>query len=203
VKSFLEFAALSLAVNVTPGPSLAFIAARALKGSSRGVIVAQGGLATGILVWVVATAVGVAQLLRASPRAFEMLIVAGTFYLVVLGVRLAFERPPRGKPETGQELLRTTFVLGLLTNLLNPYIGAFLVAFLPQFADPSRGWIAGQIVVLGLWFTVSASVVNLAVAGLVRRSTVSLDDARWAAVRRVAGVVLVAFAVRLALAGLL
>jgi threonine/homoserine/homoserine lactone efflux protein len=196
VSAFVEFAAVALVVNVTPGPGMAFIASRAVTDGFRSAMVAQAGLATGILIWVVATVAGAAQLLRASPAAFGVLRGAGALYLAVLGIRLAFTRA-QSKRAAVVGRVHIVFVQGLFTNLLNPFIGVFLVTVLPQFTNAERP-IAGQIVLLGLWFALSASVVNLTVAALVHRSALSLDDARWVILSRIAGVVLVAFAIKLA-----
>lgn len=135
---------------------MAFIANRAVAGNGRSAIAAQGGLAVGVLAWVVATAVGVAQLIRASPRAFEVVNAAGAVYLMVLGLRFAIERPPTGDHAARPDRLRATFVQGVFTNLLNPYVGLFLVSVLPHFARPSKGSLAGDILLLGLWFIPSS-----------------------------------------------
>jgi threonine/homoserine/homoserine lactone efflux protein len=106
-------------------------------------------------------------LLRALPLGYEIVRFAGAAYLIWLGVQAL-----RGKvgPASGKPLDRASdwaiFRQGAVTNILNPKVALFFLAFLPQFADPQHGSVALQIVVLGCLFNCSGTLVNIGVAWL-------------------------------------
>jgi threonine/homoserine/homoserine lactone efflux protein len=113
------------------------------------------GVHVGTLVHVAAAALGLSALLVSSALAFNVVKYLGAVYLVYLGIRrllapaVAAESaaaPPRS--------LRRLFAQGIVVNILNPKTALFFLAFLPQFVDPARGQVGGQILVLGLLFVV-------------------------------------------------
>ena len=121
---------LSLIVTVTPGPdSLLVLRSSLLGGRSAGARVA-GGAASGSLAWGLSSAVGLTALLAASAQLYRAVQLAGACYLVFLGIRgwraTAGHRSSRPKRSAG-------FRAGLLSNLLNPKVGLFFLAVMPQF----------------------------------------------------------------------
>src|SRR5918992_2598147 len=167
--TLLLFMTAALALNVTPGPDMLYVVARSVgEGRAAGVI-SSLGIAAGSLVHTLAVALGLAGLLRAVPLAFEIVKWVGAAYLIWLGVRAL--RTGAGLAE--QVALtpaskRKVFAQGMLTNLLNPKVALFFLAFLPQFVDPERGPVALQIISLGLLFNISGTAVNCLVAALAR-----------------------------------
>lgn len=167
------FVAASLAMLVTPGPAVMYIVARSLEGGRLAGLVAMCGITVGGAVHVLLAAVGVAALLAASPTAFTLLRYAGIAYLLYLGISTLMRRPaePGRDPEAPGRRLAELFWEGVLVNVLNPKTMLFILAFLPQFADPGRGALWLQILVLGLIFEtlglLSDGVYALA-AGTVR-----------------------------------
>jgi len=198
------FLAAALALNLTPGPDMLYVAARgAAEGRGAGIVSALG-IAVGCLVHLAALALGFAALLETVPVAYEVVRVAGAAYLVWLGIR-AIVRPAPLVPAqvAGSARLGAVFRQGVVTNVLNPKVALFFLAFLPQFVDPARGGAVAQIVALGLLFNSSGTLVNLAVAVLASRATGWLRSrergARW--LQRLTGALFVGLGVRLALAG--
>ncbi|MFB8277493.1 LysE family translocator [Nocardia colli] len=191
-----------LVAAMSPGPDF-FIVTRssALSGRRAGMACAAG-IAGGVFLWSVVSALGVAGLLAASALAFTIVKLVGAGYLMLLGVR-ALLAARRGGYETTADLptggpsALAAFRQGLLTNLLNPKVAVFFLALLPQFvpAAPtvtdtvSLGAIAAAVSLI--WFSVLANVVD-ALRGLLARSSVrrTLDT--------VMGTLLVAFGVRIA-----
>jgi threonine/homoserine/homoserine lactone efflux protein len=202
VDSFGVFMLATLALNLTPGPDMLYVLGRSVGQGRRAGVVSALGIGAGILVHMTAVALGLSAVLREVPAAYEAIRYAGAAYLLYLGVRTWLERGPVGdKSAQRPESLGRVFRQGVVTNVLNPKVALFFLAFLPQFVDPARGSVGWQIVGLGLAFDVSGTAVNVGVAlasgwlgDLLRRSP------RLSRAQRVfTGGVFVALAVRLAL----
>lgn len=151
----------SWALNLTPGQDVLFIIANTLSGGRRAGMASGVGVSCGSLVHVALAVLGVAALIRASETAFMLLRWGGALYLVWLAI--AFWRaPPMGEPGAGTSSASRAFWRGALNCILNPKVSVFILAFLPQFTDPARGSISGQILALGLFFCVASVPVHLA-----------------------------------------
>jgi threonine/homoserine/homoserine lactone efflux protein len=162
--SLALFLAAGLALNLTPGPDMIYVAARgASEGRSAGVVSALG-IGVGTLVHVTLVAAGLAALLAAVPIAHFVLRLAGAAYLIYLGVRALRGGPHMSRSAPAPAPIGVIFRQGVITNVLNPKVALFFLAFLPQFVDPTRGNPALQVIALGLLFDVSGTIVNLAVA---------------------------------------
>jgi threonine/homoserine/homoserine lactone efflux protein len=165
--SLALFLTATLALNLAPGPDMLYVSTRSLTQGRRAGVISALGIAAGSVVHTAAIASGLAALLRALPLAYDIVRLAGAAYLIWLGVQAL-----RGRtgPASGEPLDRASewavFRQGALTNILNPKVALFFLAFLPQFADPAHGSVALQIVVLGCLFNVSGTIVNVAVAYL-------------------------------------
>lgn len=150
---------------VTPGPDILFITANGIAQGPKAGIVSALGVGLGAVVHTVAAALGMSALLLASPLAFDIVRYLGAAYLAWLGYQ-AIRDPAmldlRVAAARRLSLWRV-FRGGLFCNVLNPKVAVFFIAFLPQFADPARGPVAVQLVVLGLILTVVATLWNTAV----------------------------------------
>ena len=200
----LLFMGAALALNLTPGPDMLYIAARSVSyGRAAGVLSALG-ISVGLLFHLTALALGLAALLAAVPLAYDIVRIAGAVYLIVLGLCL-FVRPQRGSDiaRLPRSRLRVIFAQGVVTNVLNPKVALFFLAFLPQFVDLAAGPPVPQIVFLGLLFNVQGTLVNLAVAMLASRTTAWLraGEHRVAVLQRLTGAVFVGLGARLAISG--
>ena len=199
----LPFAAAALALNLTPGADMTYVIARsATQGRAAG-IAASLGIAAGSLVHSVLAAVGVSALLQHSETAFLVVKYAGAAYLLYLAWKAV--RAGGKAVATDRALARTNltrvFGEGALTNLLNPKVVLFILAFLPQFVDPSRGNAAIQILLLGAIFNIGGTTVNAIVACSASMAARALGSSatfgRW--LNRLSALVFVGLAVRLAL----
>jgi threonine/homoserine/homoserine lactone efflux protein len=201
--NLLPFLAAALALNLTPGADMTYVIARsATQGRTAG-IAASFGVAAGSFAHSLLAAFGVAALVKQSEVAFLAIKIGGALYLLYLAwkaIRASAnavalkELPP---VSTGR-----VFAEGALTNLLNPKVALFILAFLPQFVDPARGSVIVQILVLGLIFNIGGTTVNCivavsagAAAGMLRGSE---RFARW--LNRFTALVFVGLALRLAFA---
>jgi threonine/homoserine/homoserine lactone efflux protein len=158
--SLLLFIGAGLLLNITPGPDLLYILGRSVSQGRAAGVVSALGIGAGCLIHVAAAALGLSALLLALPHAYDLVRWAGALYLVVLGVRAL--RSKTGALEVkalAQVPLRRAFLQGALTNVLNPKVALFFLAFLPQFANPENGPLAPQILLLGTIFDVNGTLV--------------------------------------------
>ncbi len=210
------FIAAGLVLNLTPGPDVMFIVANAVRAGARAGVAAALGIAAGCLVHVAAAALGVSALLAASSVAFGVLKWLGSLYLVWVGVQMLRSAWRSSTPDsiavspdqagaTGRFdstlPLQAVFRRGFLTNVLNPKVALFFLAFVPQFIAPGTaqpGWV---FLALGLLFTVNGLLVcigwALAAAWAARRAGALQRTMRW--LDGVAGSLFIAFGIRLAL----
>ncbi|GAA2393638.1 LysE family translocator [Nonomuraea africana] len=166
------FCLAALVMALVPGPDLLFITATGLASGPRAGVLAALGMSAGLAVHTTAAAFGLGALLQTFPTAFTVVRILGAVYLVYLAVGsfLAAARkddadPARARAE--QELsARRVFGRALLTNLANPKVIAFYLAFFPQFVDPARGHVMAQFFVLGALFILIGLSVD-ASAGLL------------------------------------
>ncbi|GII53387.1 RhtB family transporter [Planotetraspora thailandica] len=172
------FAAATLALLIVPGPAVLYIVTRSVAQGRTAGLVSVLGVHAGSLVHVAAAALGISALLAASAVAFSVVKYLGAAYLVYLGVRKLMSRADDEGPIEVPVASRSRLIgEGFVVNVLNPKTAIFFMAFLPQFADPARGPIAPQILLLGLiWIVLglasdgSYALVSSALAGRLRRS---------------------------------
>lgn len=195
----LTFALAALALNVTPGADMTFVAAVSARGGAKRGIAAALGVGAGSLVHLAAAVVGLSALIASSQAAFTVLKWAGAAYLVYIAVSMvrggSHQAEAAGLPRSGAASFRS----GALVNVMNPKVGLFFLAFLPQFVDPTPGAAAVQTLLLGLWFNVGGTVVNVVVALATARAAAGLRGVRGVgtAARWLAATVMGALAVKL------
>lgn len=194
----MVFVAAMLLLNITPGPDMLYVIARSAGQGRAAGIVSALGIGAGCLFHIFAVAFGVAELLRTVPVAYQIVRYAGAAYLVYMGAGMLLARggPQPQAPEQPAKL-RKIFAQGVITNVLNPKVALFFLAFLPQFIHHGGSAFA-QTVSLGLLFDASGTLVNITVA----LAAGSLGDTlRHApAFRFLTGGIFVGLGVRLALA---
>jgi threonine/homoserine/homoserine lactone efflux protein len=141
--SLALFMSATLALNLAPGPDMLYVSTRSLAQGRRAGIVSALGIAAGSVVHTIAIASGLAALLAAVPVAYEVVRFVGAAYLIWLGVQALRAKT---SPLDGRQLAPATewaiFRQGMITNVLNPKVALFFLAFLPQFADPAHGPVA-------------------------------------------------------------
>lgn len=197
--SLALFVAAGLALNLTPGPDMLYVAARGASEGRPAGIASALGIGAGTLVHIALVAAGLAALLAAVPVAYLAIRLGGAAYLIYLGVRGLLARPTTAAAPLEPAPLGVIFRQGVITNVLNPKVALFFLAFLPQFVDPSRGNPVFQVIALGLIFNTTGTLVNLAVAiGSSRAAARLRSQSSWP--QRVMGGILVALGLRLAFA---
>lgn len=199
----LLFAGAALLMVLTPGPNMIYLISRSIcQGRAAGVVSLTGVIA-GFFVHMFAAAAGLSALFLAIPFAYEVLKWLGALYLLWMAWEAV--KPGARSPFEAQALPadppRKLFLMGFLTNVLNPKVAVFYLSILPQFIVTERGSVFLQSVTLGLTQISISFVVNLLIA--LSAAGIAAWFARnplWLATQRyVMGGVLAALAVRLAL----
>jgi threonine/homoserine/homoserine lactone efflux protein len=190
---------------ITPGPDMMFILAVGTRGGPRAGLMAMAGVASSEAVQIMAVAAGLSALFAAAPAAFAALRLCGAAYLLYLGAQ-ALRSARKGSqvavsPERARVSGRYAYLRGMVTNLVNPKMVTFAVAFLPQFVDRGLGHVPAQFAVLGAFFIALEVLVDGAVGVTAGRLGGWLSRRRRArqAVDAGSGVIMVALAGRLAL----
>jgi threonine/homoserine/homoserine lactone efflux protein len=201
----LTFAVVAGVLTVTPGLDTALVLRSALTRGRREAAATAAGIVAGLLVWGAAAAAGVSALLTASDAAYDVLRYAGAAYLLWLGMRLLVRavrggdlavEPSGAAPASAWRAAST----GLATNLLNPKVGVFYVALLPQFVPAGTDPLAVGLLLAAVhgllsavWFGLLIGLASVLARWLRRPATVRVIDG-------VTGTALVGFGVRLAVA---
>lgn len=206
------FVVSGLLLNITPGPDSLFIMARSASQGWRAGLVACWGVGSGVLVHVGAAALGLSALLATSAMAFTVVKIAGAAYLVWIGLGMLRRRQaadaataavdatvadaPRAVP------YRQIFRQGFLTNVLNPKVALFFLAFVPQFIAPDAASKPLAFLLLGAIFDFNGMLwchaLALFTAFASHKLQVGAAAGRW--LSRAIGAMFVALGVRLALA---
>jgi len=218
--ALLGFALASTLVILAPGPDSMLVMRNTMRGGRRAGWVTACGTLSGLTIWALAAALGLSALLRVSHVGYDILRFCGAAYLLWLGVTsLAhFRRKNTAEPVAqasrsapavpgltvpgltgpGTTRPRRAYLNGLLSNLLNPKISVFFMAFLPAFV-PAGASAVGFSLVLGIWFIAETGLWLAVVAWLADRGVRWLRRPavqRW--MERITGIVLIGFGLRLA-----
>lgn len=202
-QQFLLFALAALMLNITPGNDMIFVISRSLTGTRAGIFAALG-IGLGCFLHIFASVVGLSVIIRQSEILFNMIRYAGAAYLVYIGVKSIMEKPStmifsqnENDKNTNLKILRQ----GAITNMLNPKVSLFFLAFLPQFIDNQADNITIQILFLGLWFNFSGTLVNVLIALLFSKVVAKLSNFQrfWKIQNKVSGVILILLGLQIAL----
>jgi len=165
LSTLLPFMAAALTLNLTPGADMTYVIARSAAQGRSGGISSAFGISAGALAHTLLAALGLSALVMRSEAAFQTIKFAGAAYLLYLAwTAWRSGSADLVQPSRPPASLGRIFAEGLLTNLLNPKVALFILAFLPLFVEPERGSVAGQILFLGLLFNISGTTVNVIVA---------------------------------------
>jgi threonine/homoserine/homoserine lactone efflux protein len=202
----LSFALVAGVLTVTPGLDTALVLRAALTRDRREAVATAAGIIAGVVVWGAAATVGVSALLTASDLAYDVLRYLGAGYLTWLGAQLLVravrgsgaDSEPAGMPATSVWRAART---GLVTNLLNPKVGVFYIALLPQFLPVGSDPLAVGLLLAGVHGALSAGWFALLIALSGALSRWLRRPATVRGIDGLTGVTLVGFGVRLAFAG--
>jgi len=163
--TLLAFLGVSILITLAPGPDNLMVIGQSLARGRRAGLAFGMGCASGCVTHIAWAILGVAALLRSSAGLFVALKLAGAAWLLWLGIQALRSggtlAPAAGTPPRPWQ---RDFARGFVANALNPKVGLFFLAFLPQFADPAQGDLGPQMLVLGLVFIVQTILIFGAMA---------------------------------------
>lgn len=200
-ENWLAFGLLSLGMVLTPGPNMVYLISRSICQGRTAGLISLGGIALGFVFYMMFAALGITAIVMAVPYAYDALRIGGALYLVYLawqavkpGGRSPFE--VKNLPQDGPKKL---FLMGFLTNLLNPKIAVMYLSLLPQFISPEHGSVLSQSLVLGFTQIVISVSVNATIAILAGSIAVFLSDRpMWMLIQRwLMGTILAGLAIRM------
>lgn len=208
--ALVGFAAAATLLILAPGPDTMLVMRNSLRGGRRVGLCTAAGTLTGLLIWAVAAALGLSSLLAASHLGYDVLRLVGAAYLIWLGVTSLWPGRPKGLPDGDDgshdrdrstapaTRLPRAYANGVISNVCNPKIGVFFVAFLPGFI-PAGVSVRDFSFLLGVWFAVETGLWLAVIIWMVVRGVGWLRHP-WTQRRleKIAGVVLIGFGVRLA-----
>ncbi|MDX3746676.1 LysE family translocator [Streptomyces sp. AK08-02] len=188
---YAAFLAAAFALCVAPGPDMMFIVAMGGRGGPVTGVLAALGVAAGALVHAVSAALGLSALFTTLPVLYHVLRWLGAAYLLYLAVKAFRDRSPLATEEDVTAASasasasgpsgpgrRRAFWQGAVTNLLNPKMILFNVAFLPQFVNPALGHVSWQLLLLGLTLVLMGLTVDTTIGLLSGRLSSALRGSR-------------------------
>ncbi len=166
IHHFTLFLTTGILLNLTPGPDTAYILGRSIAQGRRAGVASAFGISLGSIGHTIAAALGLSAFLAASAWAFTVVKFVGGAYLIYLGVRMILSRAGElnipSNFRNGEAA--AAFRQGIITNLLNPKVALFFLAFLPQFIDPAAPMKVPAFIILGLTFVATGTIWCLILA---------------------------------------
>lgn len=166
IHDFTLFLAAGILLNLTPGPDTVYILGRSVAHGRRAGVASALGICVGSIFHTGAAALGLSAFLATSAWAFTAVKFAGAGYLIFLGVRTLVQRRENApvSAEFKANAASAAFRQGILTNILNPKVALFFLAFLPQFIDAATPSKLAAFLVLGLTFVITGTIWCLILA---------------------------------------
>lgn len=199
--NLLAFALISLGMVLTPGPNMIYLISRSICQGRGAGLISLAGVALGFVFYMLCAALGITALVMAVPFAYDALRIGGALYLLYLAWQAL--RPGGRSPLQVRDLPadspRRLFMMGFLTNLLNPKIAVMYLSLMPQFIEPGHGSVLAQSLVLGGTQIAISVTVNALIALMAGSIAVFLAGRPvWQQVQRwLMGTVLAALALRM------
>ena len=179
IETLAIFIPTALALNMTPGNDMLFCLGQGIKSGPRAGNAASLGIATGAMIHTLLAGLGLAALVAAHPVALEVLRWAGIAYLVWLAIGAFRARDQDLTPaQTKRSSTFRAWRDGIVVNLLNPKIIVFVLAFIPQFVDASRGSVLMQFLIFGLIHNIGGTIINCLVGGFAGKLGVILSRSK-------------------------
>jgi threonine/homoserine/homoserine lactone efflux protein len=202
ISTLAAFGLVAVGMVLTPGPNMIYLVSRSLSQGPAAGLISLGGVALGFVFYILCAAFGITALVFAVPYAYDALRIGGALYLLWLAWQAL--RPGGRSPFQVRRLApdgpKKLFMMGLMTNLLNPKVAVMYLSLLPQFVDPHQGSVLTQLLALG-GVQITISVTVNALIALMAGSIATFLSGRplWLLIQRwLMGTVLVGLALRMA-----
>ena len=209
IENYLGFVLAAILLNLTPGTDTMYIITRSVSQGNKAGLYSVLGIVTGILVHTVLAALGLSIILANSPLAFTIVKYIGASYLCYLGIKMLMSKQPsllanhlpKSSPSAPANSIAhwQIYKQGVLTNVFNPKVALFFLAFFPQFIDPSYAHSALSFLILGLSFALTGFVWCSCLALLASKFSANLrkNPAIEVLLNKISGVVFIGLGVKL------
>lgn len=202
ISSLLAFALIALGMVLTPGPNMVYLISRSICQGRTAGLISLGGVALGFVFYMLCAALGITAIVMAVPYAYDALRFGGALYLLYLAWQAVKPggRSPFQVKNLPKDSPRKLFMMGFLTNLLNPKIAVMYLSLLPQFISPDHGSVLVQSLALGFTQIIISVTVNAMIA-IAAGSIAAFLASRptWLVMQRwLMGTVLAGLAIRMA-----
>lgn len=203
-ENFGLFLIASLLLNLAPGNDMLFVFSRTLSHGTKGGIYSAIGVFLGCIFHIVLAAVGLSALIMKFSIAYDIIRYAGAIYLIYLGIKTILSRG--GFSETKTEIKKTSnrnlILNGVMTDILNPKVALFFLAFLPQFVNPDSHYIWAQFLTLGFVFNVQGTLMLFLFVFLIGKTTSFFKNTFfWRYIEKITGFILIGLGLNIALDG--
>src|SRR5437870_3690799 len=202
IHDFGLFLAAGILLNLTPGPDTLYILGRSVAQGREAGVASALGICVGSIFHTCAAALGLSAILATSALAFGAIKMLGGAYLIFLGIKIVLDRQKHLSLSSNfrRRSIAAAFRQGVLTNILNPKVALFFLAFLPQFIDPASNTKVLAFLSLGLTFVTTGTVWCLVLvwfaSAFSKRLRTNAIIGRW--VSGIAGALCVFLGIRLA-----
>jgi RhtB (resistance to homoserine/threonine) family protein len=202
IHDFGLFLAAGILLNLTPGPDTAYILGRSIAQGREAGVASALGISVGTIFHTCAAALGLSAILATSALAFGAIKLLGGTYLIFLGIKMILDRRKQLSLSSNfrRRTMKAAFRQGVLTNVLNPKVALFFLAFLPQFIDPASTTKVFAFLILGFTFVATGTIWVLILAwfasALSERLRTNETITQW--LNRTAGALFVFLGLRLA-----
>ena len=205
IENFIAFLIAGVLLNLTPGSDTMYVLGRSISQGRQAGIYSALGIGAGCMFHILLATFGLSIILKESQVLFDFIKYLGAVYLFYMGVRLLINKDKRQFDVTGMDQipdLKKVFLSGVITNVLNPKVAIFFIAFLPQFVQKDYHNHALSFFILGLTFNFTGTVWNLILAVFASSMTSKIKEnyriKTW--LDRLTGTVFILLGIRLALA---
>lgn len=204
--NFETFLLAGILLNLTPGNDTIFILSRSIAQGKQAGIMSVLGIATGSIIHTTLAAFGLSVIIANSIIAFNIIKYAGALYLVYIGYKMLTDRPQLNTDTSLVEKKvnqKKIYRDGVITNVLNPKVALFFIAFLPQFIDTASGNTVFSFLVLGITFTITGTIWCLVLANFASAISNKLKNNKrlsWY-INKACGAVLIGLGIKVALTG--
>lgn len=203
IDNYLGFLVAGILLNITPGSDTMYVLGRSIAQGKKAGIYSALGIAAGCFFHIFLAAFGLSIIIQKSPFLFNILKYAGALYLIYLGINMLLSKPNKNFDINGNTppiSLQKIFVSGVITNVLNPKVALFFIAFLPQFVQKNYENPALSFLILGCTFNITGTLWNsfLAISAAKMTANIKNNPSAQVILDRLTGVVFIALSIRLA-----
>ena len=192
----------AISLNMLPGADTLYIIARSTSQGRKAGVISVLGISTGSLLHTIGAALGLSAVLATSAIAFTIVKSIGAAYLIYLGVKMFIDRisPENTELVNQYKNLWSVYRQGILTNILNPKVALFFLAFLPQFVDPTTSYQIWSFLFLGCLFVVTGTLWCLFVALLAAKASgiVRSENRLLNIANQITGIIFIGLGIKLA-----